>query len=350
MDNNERPNIKINEIGYGYNETALARLSSVALRSGPMTSDPCMVSANCSEGEAWDKEMKGICHTVQKIGDKNFLCSGSLVNNTAEGFKPYILTARHCACVGNIVADSPDMLQWRFYFHYTKEGCSRTSAPVEPKSLTGCRLVFASGPESGSDGTLLLLNDTIPENYLYYNGWDCHEISYKSVACLHHPMSDYMEISTCRQPAGSATFDAGTFSCEEDAHWELIFVATENRHGVVQEGSSGSPLFNEKKQIVGTLTGQYSSCASPAWPNLFGKMSYHRNRYKIEGDSVTSMDSWLDPLNRNVQSLRGLSRNDYRPAPTDLYVYNVGNNMNLTWKRPQNQVVCVAGWHVRFLR
>ena len=36
------------------------------------------------------------------------------------------------------------------------------------------------------------------------------------------------------------------------AHWNVTFSKTRNGHGVTEDGSSGSPLFNTDKLIVGT--------------------------------------------------------------------------------------------------
>lgn len=59
-------------------------------------SGPCMVNINCEEGDEWQNQGKGVCMMVMKIGKRAFLCSGSLVNNTARDKKPYVLSAFHC--------------------------------------------------------------------------------------------------------------------------------------------------------------------------------------------------------------------------------------------------------------
>lgn len=42
----------------------------------------------------WEDESDGVALILLSNGDA--LCSGSLVNNTANDFTPYILTANHC--------------------------------------------------------------------------------------------------------------------------------------------------------------------------------------------------------------------------------------------------------------
>ena len=54
-----------------------------------------MVNINCEEGEAWQTEKNGVCQMTLPIGNYIYICSGALVNNTAEDLKPYILSALH---------------------------------------------------------------------------------------------------------------------------------------------------------------------------------------------------------------------------------------------------------------
>ena len=58
----------------------------------------------------------------------------------------------------------------------------------------------------------------------------------------------------------------------KNAHWNATFDATLNGHGVTEGGSSGSPLFNSKGLIIGTLSGGSSSCELPEGLNLYGKL------------------------------------------------------------------------------
>ncbi len=62
-------------------------------------------SGNCTEDVAcysqWGNESDGVVQIL--LSDGSELCSGALMNNTAQDFKPYILTAFHCIDVGNIL-------------------------------------------------------------------------------------------------------------------------------------------------------------------------------------------------------------------------------------------------------
>ena len=67
--------------------------------------------------------------------------------------------------------------------------------------------------------------------------------------------------------------------------------------GSVEGGSSGSPLFNEKKRIVGQLHG------GQATVSYFGKLNLSMNSSTL---SQQQLAVWLDPTNTGVQVLDGI--------------------------------------------
>ena len=329
---NEKPRIAISEIGYGYNTSALREFCAINTYAAAAF---CEVNINCEEGEAWQNEKKGVCYTVQKIGRQAYICTGTLLNNTAEDFSPFLLTALHCAYDGVTMASDEDLEQWMFYFHRERENCNNTSLGKISKTMTGCSLLAATGMGGGSDGLLLMLKDTIPDDYdVFYNGWDCTGIAAKSGVCIHHPQGDYQKISTFDESIRTYTFVSSEFIGDADAHWNAIFKPTVNGHGVTEMGSSGSPLFNENKLVVGTLSGGSSTCYNLRGVNLYGNFLFHWNKYKT--DSTTRMDVWLDPLNKGVKTLSGRYRIALRPAPLNLKAVYLGPSVSLTWSEPQS--------------
>ena len=328
--NDAKPRINIRELGYGYNAAALRAFCNITTYA---TSGFCMVNVNCEEGEAWQNEKKGVCYTVQKVGKSGYICTASLMNNTAEDFKPIMLTALHCAYDGVTFSSEEDYNQWMFYFHREREACSNTSLVRLSKTMTGCTLLASTGLNGGSDGLLLLLNDSIPDSYdVFYNGWDNSGDAALSGVSIHHPQGDYKKISTYNETTRSYSFNSTEFVGDSAAHWNAIFRATTNGHGVTESGSSGAPLYNEKKLIVGTLTGGSSSCYTTRGVNLYGKFSYHWNKYKT--DSTTRMDVWLDPLNKGIKTLQGRLRKVPKPSPLNLTAVYLGPSVSLTWEAP----------------
>lgn len=101
--------ISIDKVVHGYNE-----LSQMVDVNGYGDSGPCQVNVNCPEGQNWQEEKKGIA-LILVNGFR--MCTGSLVNNTAEDLKPYFLTADHC--IGTLDANgNTDASHYSFYWNY----------------------------------------------------------------------------------------------------------------------------------------------------------------------------------------------------------------------------------------
>ncbi|MCD7977963.1 MAG: hypothetical protein LUG51_12730 [Tannerellaceae bacterium] len=320
----ENPRIEIESIGYGYNHL------TISLRS----SGSCMVNINCDEGDAWQNEKRGICRMIQRIGRNSYYCTGSLVNNTAEDLSPYILTAYHCMEDDLAIASDEDLTQWMFYFNYESNACSGTATATGNHILIGCTRKVAIPLQGGSDGLLLLLQSNIPESFdVYYNGWDRREVLPQFGVNIHHPQGDIKKISTFTQPATDYTWvESGGTTGATSAHFNIIFSKTVNGYGVTEGGSSGSPLFNENKLVVGTLTGGNSSCNYLNGLNVYGKFSFHWNKYGT--DISQRMDVWLDPLNKGVETLNGMNQLTRKAAPDNLSVSYSQQQVVLEWKAP----------------
>ncbi|MDR1455917.1 MAG: protease [Tannerella sp.] len=318
--------IEIEAVGYGYNHLSAGN-GAVSLRA----SASCEVNVNCEEGDRWQSQKKGVCHMLQRIGSKSYLCSAALLNNTAQDLKPYILTAQHCSVDGdNTEASADDLKQWVFYFRYEWSGCESGSGFVLPRTMTGCRKMASTQTNGESDGLLLLLNADIPQEYdVYYNGWDRRDKPALSGVGIHCPANDHMRISTYRNPAVPATFKTdNTLAGDFNAHWNVIFDETANGHGITEKGSSGSPLFNENQLVVASLTGGSSTCYDPTGLNLYGKLSYHWDRYE------SSMDKYLDPSGSGAETLEGRYYSGQMSAPTGMKAVYESKMARLSWEAP----------------
>ncbi|MDO4756761.1 MAG: hypothetical protein Q4A54_10470, partial [Parabacteroides sp.] len=89
-----------------------------------------------------------------------YYCSGSVVNNTAEDLKPYVLSASHCIEIDSTIISQKDLNKSVFYFHFERTGCENSSSVASYKTITGCKKMAQSPLDGGSDGLLLLLNDS----------------------------------------------------------------------------------------------------------------------------------------------------------------------------------------------
>lgn len=317
------PDLEIEGIGYGYNHLSVSYTGLATRASGS-----CMVNINCEEGDNWQDVKNGVCKMTQRIGTSVYLCSGVLMNNTAQDYAPYIMSAYHCSEGGSQQASESDYSQWMFYFHYETAGCSNSSSiSSEYFSMVGCKKVMASPIDGGSDGMLLLLNQDIPAgSNVYFNGWDRSTTIPSSGVGVHHPEGDVMKISTFTSALTNYTWYDGENTGARNAHWDAIFVQTANGHSITAGGSSGSPLYNSNKLVVGTLTGGDSECdTKPDGHNLYGKFSYHWS----EG-----MSTYLDPHRTNVTTLTGMYGKEAKGTPGNLQLAYRNGSVQLSWSAP----------------
>jgi len=278
--------ISIDKVVHGYIE--LAQLLNV----GWGTSGSCQVNVNCEEGNNWQNEKKGVA-LILVNGSR--LCTGSLVNNTTENYKPYFLTADHC--IGSLDASSnTDASHYSFYWNYESSNCS-SSSDYTPQSTSGATL---RANNSTSDFALFELTESPVDNNIevYFNGWDRTINPIQGGVGIHHPSGDFKKIATHNMnPIDGQVYDANT-------HWRVNWIETQNGYSVTEGGSSGSPLFTSEKKIIGQLHGGSPvDCFDPANdPGEYGK-------FYVSWDGANPqrrLRDWLDPSNTNQASLNGL--------------------------------------------
>ncbi|MCD4772027.1 MAG: T9SS type A sorting domain-containing protein, partial [Bacteroidales bacterium] len=293
------PNISIEEIAYVYRGV---NLISKNLRYGFGDSGPCEVNVKCPEGDNWQNEKKGVAKILLKNGSSLSLCSGSLINNLRQDNQPYFLTANHCG----MTASASDYNQWVFYFNYESAECPNPIEEPESNSIVGATLKAnaPAGTSFASDFKLLLLNDYVPEEYNpFYNGWDANNYVSPSGTGIHHPYGDIKKISTYLNPVISTPYSS-TIEEPDALFWKVVWSETQTNHGVTEGGSSGSPLFNNDRRIIGALTGGAASCQNLTAPDYYGKFSYS---WESNGsyDSL-QLKPWLDPDNLGIFVLDGI--------------------------------------------
>lgn len=302
-------------------------------------SDGCQVNVNCSEGNNWQDQKRGVAKIIVVDGSFAGLCTGSLVNNTAQDCKNYFLTAQHCGGA----ATTANLNQWTFYFNFESPDCNdltnSQAGTVDNQTRTGCTRRAASGTISDvqrSDFMLVEITGTIPAGYnVYYNGWDRNNTAATSGVGIHHPSGDIKKISTY-----SSTLANDTWTGTPNTHWRVTWVATPNGHGVTEGGSSGSPIFNQAKRIVGDLSGGSSFCTSTGSPDLYGKFFYSWE--SAGATDALRLKPWLDAGATGVTTLDGKNACNVVPVapvaafsgtPTSLLM---GNNVTFTQTSTNN--------------
>ena len=320
-----KPKIEMSAFSYFYRGEALYdnRASANFGSSGS-----CMVNANCSEGNNWRTQQKGVARIYVVEGYYGGYCSGTLINNTNNDQTPYFLTADHCG--GS--ASAYEFGQWIFRFKYESPSCNAISEP-SGVNVTGCTRK-ARGPLNGGSDFLLLQLNTSSANLknigAVYNGWSTSTTGSPSGISFHHPSGDIKKISTYTQTLTSITYYGQGETGANYAHWKVLWANTANGHGVTEGGSSGSPLFNNNGLVVGTLSGGSSYCESPNSPDLYGKFSYHWTSNGSTNDK--QLKPWLAP-NSSATSCDFLDPNNiglvcnFSGTPTTV---TAGNTVNFT--------------------
>ena len=310
----------------------------------------CQVDVACfPENDGWEKQIDAVVHFEYPDGNLYYVCSGSVINNTNNDLKPYILTAWHC---GNHTANE-NLNGYTWYWNYQKSSCQPNNNGNDPfkgnQTMINGLVISSSGsgtlnnPPSnsnqlaGSDFTLVEMTSTIPESYgSYYAGWDITNAPANSGVSIHHPNGSAKKISTFSSNLESYNYNGGA----PNAHWVVTWDETENGHGVTEPGSSGSPIFNQEKRIVGQLSGGSSYCDFPNDPDFYGKFS---TNWENNGDSsYAQLSPWLNPSDSTLSYIDGIyfSCN----ASADFITAGIGSSINFFGSASSN----IESWNWNF--
>ena len=257
-------------------------------------SGACNININCPEGAEWQNDKRAVALVVTGGGTR--ICSGALVNNTAEDLRQYFLTANHC------LGGEESFI---FMFNYESPDCENIDGPTW-QTVQGA-VLRATNKES--DFALLELTEPIPQEYnVYYAGWSAVDEPAPSSVCIHHPSGDIKKISFDDDSTISSDYDIAPILADgywKVASWDL---------GTTEAGSSGAPLFDPLHHITGQLKGGYASCSNQD-ADYFGKFSISWDYYP---DSSANLKYWLDPLEQGARTLDGVNMNSISISHTPL--------------------------------
>jgi len=244
------------------------------------------IGVNCPEGDNWTKEKSAVCLMTFNDSYFAYFCSGALLNNIKEDETPYFLTANHC------ISSQSAASTLVTYFNFENSSCFSNDA-IKNQTLAGA--TFLSGSKH-SDFSLLLLNEYPPDEYNpYYAGWDAEGLNSSSGVCIHHPVGSPKCIAIDSLPITSYTekvkWAFGVSTTLPYTHWKVRF-----DQGYPESGSSGGPLFDQNKRIIGQLHGGTNSVM------LFGKFS---ESWDYNSSDDEQLAHWLDP-NNSTRILDGI--------------------------------------------
>jgi hypothetical protein len=206
------------------------------------------------------------------------VCSGAILNNTANDKTPYAFTANHC---WNAYQNTGI---WVFRFNWESPTCTpTTNSSYNTMSGSVVRMRTASNT-SATDACLVELNQPIPEEYgVFYAGWSRSTTAPTSGMIIHHPALDIKKITPSTNIYAVTQYVQG---------WR----ANVPGGGACTEGgSSGSPLFDQNGRVIGSEYGGQSFCGASAVQmfDVWGRFDISWNG----SSSANRLKDWLDPLN-----------------------------------------------------
>lgn len=260
---------------------------------GYVLSQSCNLDVICSEENGF-KLVDRYRDVINSVGMYTLngirQCSGVLLNNTRNDCTPYFLTANHCEVSQSNAASI--IVYWNFQNSTCRAPSSAQSGGVGDGNLnqfnSGASLIASYNV---TDFSLLLLDKEVDPQYQpFFAGWDASGEVFDSTFCVHHPNSDEKRIS----------FDYDSVQVYADQFFARIH---DWDIGSTEGGSSGAPLFNKNKRVIGQLNGGQASCDNQEFDD-FGMFKLSWNGGETP---QTALKFWLDPDNSGKLSLDGRS-------------------------------------------
>jgi S1-C subfamily serine protease len=254
----------------------------------PPVADNCNVDVACDVAQPWGGEVRSVARLV--ISGK-YVCTGTLVNNTAQDGTPYLLTARHC------VPDQARADSVVVYWGYANSRCSGTPDGSLDQTQTGAMLV-AENPDT--DVALLRLREPPKREFgVHYAGWDRRDLVPSSAVAIHHPFGREKQISFDDDPLRITP----AFATDEAENGDFLMVG-QWQAGSTEPGSSGAGLWNGEHRLVGHYSGGYSSCSDPQH-DWFGRLARAWDPPGAAADGER-LRPFLDPSGTGADTLDGM--------------------------------------------
>lgn len=266
-----------------------------------IVSGSCNLDVVCGAADGWAivDAYRDIIQSVAVYGTGGTtFCTGFLVNNARNDCTPFFMTASHC---GITAGNAPSMV---VYWNYQNTTCRQPGSAASGGPGNGSLNNFNTGATlrarfPAADATLVELNNPVPESAnAFYAGWNLsNQTPQDTVICVHHPSTDEKRISFEFDPTHPGNWGSGAQNIPTGNHiivpdWDI---------GTTEGGSSGSPLFNRNKQVVGQLHGGAASCNNNSYDS-YGWIFYS---WTGGGTPATSLRSWLDPDDTGITELDG---------------------------------------------
>lgn len=243
----------------------------------------CNINVACPEAEGWENQINSVALILV---NGSAWCTGVLINNTAFDGRPLVLSANHCY-------KNPGSLV--FWFNWQSATCNNPSASPPYDAVGG---LVDRARNSASDFWLLEFTQSLPENINpYFSGWDrtLENVLVEPIIGIHHPTGDIKKFSYALDGVQNSSYLGAPGS--GSTHWRITWSGGTTTEG----GSSGSPIFDAQKRIIGQLHGGYAACGNTL-ADYYGRLGIS---WTGGGTPATRLSDWLDPLGTNAQAIDG---------------------------------------------
>jgi hypothetical protein len=223
----------------------------------------CQLDSTCYD--EYSAQRNAVARMLYIKDGRGYVCTGTLLNDTAGSGTPYFVTANHC--ISSQTVASTLETSW---FYRTPSCNSRTLSSGNKVLRNGATLLYATATY---DGALMRLNDTPPAGAVF-SGWTTQTLTNgASIVGIHHPRGDLQKISfgtvygsVACEPSGE-----GTMRCTNDSEGSGGFNLVTWNKGLTQPGSSGSGLFLQGR-LAGTLYGgDDQTCTASGGTSIYGR-------------------------------------------------------------------------------
>ncbi|MEO8460707.1 MAG: hypothetical protein ABI451_09275, partial [Dokdonella sp.] len=297
----------LSSVSTGY-RNIMARDGAALL--SPSASGTCNIDVVCSLGNNYRDEIRAVAKYTFSSAGSTFLCTGTLVMNTARDFRPFFLTANHC------ISTQAEASSITTIWNFQSPTCGQHGGGSQTQTQTGGATLRAH--RADVDFTLVELSQMPPASYnVYYDGWDVSGTAPGGSIGIHHPSGDVKAITQGIGTLPTINSCIGTGGVM--THWRT---GAPYSQGTTEGGSSGSAILvpfgdpsGHDKLITGTLSGGDAACSGNV-PNsgddCYGKLSVSFNG----SSSASRLKDWLDPGNTGVTTLAGAQPGQTSTATT----------------------------------
>ncbi len=314
----------------------------------------CHIDVTCPLGAGWDNEVKSVVLILSRYVNVYYAVGTGVLLNKSQNYlnsdKPILLTANHLldmATSHNSVQS--ELADWVFLFNHQQPYCNATSVTntMSTQSVSGSTLLAKDAYLSpNSDYALINLSCTVQDIIPFdvaFAGWDISNTTPNYTVCIHHPGGYPKKISKDNDPPVSVGYqnenNPNTLVDYEDipgnSSWKVVWDA-----GQTFNGSSGSPLFNQSHQVIGSLFFGNARCTSfydPEYEEDFGPGERDIFCKLSTSWSLGNFSNWLGNATSTTSYVPQISNNlvaEFSGNPTSVVYGNSVQFTDLSYNNP----------------